>query len=298
MNMKSPAEIIDSIRQSYDPETLDLQIRYCETVLRASMQQWKADDQGELEPPTQVGGVGDAETMSARIPPTGVGGSSSHASRPKNTHPSASQANVANQQLAMLIEARQLLGLLVKMTANLKLGEQSPWADDAEVARHDYHDVYDRYSDARMMIKPRRTGARARLHAQTREQEPPTQVGGIRASHDAASATPPTRAGGSSSHESRATPDDHPLVRALVEWQELARQWLEKGDDAAPLAPPPQELMEALEHDAPVDRQAEQTLETIKALLAMVKQRNENARIRAEAGLHAGPGGARPATAA
>jgi hypothetical protein len=68
---------------------------------------------------------------------------------PKRTH--------ERRELALLLEARRLMGLLIKQDANRLLGADSPYFGDPELLGRDYWQDYESFQQYRVMTPPRAT---------------------------------------------------------------------------------------------------------------------------------------------
>ncbi len=109
------AEVIRQLEDHFDPDTLDMQIRYLRAITEAYPRQ--AQRRRELE---------------------------------------------------LLLEARRLMGLLIKQCANRQLGADSPYFGDPELHTRDYRQDYETYQQYRVMTAPRsRATVRARSSTRT-----------------------------------------------------------------------------------------------------------------------------------
>jgi hypothetical protein len=59
------------------------------------------------------------------------------------------------RELALLLEARRLMGLLIKQYANKLLGAESPYFNDPELHGRDYWQDYESFQQYRVMTPPR-----------------------------------------------------------------------------------------------------------------------------------------------
>jgi hypothetical protein len=262
--MKTPAEIVAGIETFYDRDTLELEIRYCKAVVRATTN-W-------LEAPENADAPDEKPAARNRAQ-----------ARPRL---SLAQAGQCIRQLSMFNEALRLQTLLVKSAANKALGDDSPYVNDGYLTLHNEEDIYRRYCDLRLGIQPR--ASRARRRPATRDETLPRTA--PRQSVARAPRPAPDPAEEQAKQE---------LVSELVDWTEKTHNWLDKGDPAAPLPELRADVVQALEHDAKFDPECAKALETLRTLSAIAMRARQAQQIaKPRDAKPAGPGGARRPTAA
>jgi hypothetical protein len=261
--MKTPAEIVAGIETFYDRDTLEMQIRYCKAVVRATTNWLEAPETADA--PDDKPARNRAQT------------------RPRL---SLAQAGQCIRQLSMFNEALRLQTLLVKSAANKALGDDSPYVNDGYLTLNEEEDIYRRYCDLRLGIQPRASRARRRPAARDETLPRPAPRQSI--------ARAPRPAPDPAEEQAK-----QELVSELVDWTEKTHNWLDKGDPAAPLPVLRADVVQALEHDAKFDPECAKALETLRTLSAIAMRARQAQQIaKPRDAKPAGPGGARRPTAA
>jgi hypothetical protein len=237
--MRTAAEIIASAEEFFDRESLELQINYCKTVLRAAI-----EDLTDSQPDAKQ----EASAPTRRAP--------------KRLRLSLTQVNICNQNLAMLTEALRLQKLMTRAAVNRALGADSPFADDP-LPGHEGN-TYADYWELRLMLRAR--------NARARHYEPRAST---RTPQDRAWSPRPERVERARPEalEGQAEQD---LNQAIEQWGQAAEQWLAEGDLDKPVPRLSPEAEQKLKQHAKNSPAYAEWVNAINGLIRMAEQRRQN----------------------